>query len=180
MSAATDVPAEPLQADEEVQEARPGSGPRWARGITRNVFVLGLVSLFTDVASEMIVPIRSIFLANVLLTPMPIVGVIEGIAESTASILKVVSGRLSDSVPRRKPLLVFPRLASQREHRNDHQIGTARHFASRGLLLAAFSESELEEQLERLREAKPGAPPSPAAPELITRIRGFALGSRGD
>jgi MFS family permease len=68
---------------------------------------MGLVSLFTDIASEMIVPVRSIFLANVLLTPMPIVGVIEGIAESTASILKVVSGRLADSVPRRKPLLVF-------------------------------------------------------------------------
>lgn len=107
MSAPVAGAVEQTEPPAEESEAPPRRGPRWAQGITRNVFVMGLVSLFTDIASEMIVPVRSIFLANVLLTPMPIVGVIEGIAESTASLLKVVSGRLSDSVPRRKPLLVF-------------------------------------------------------------------------
>ncbi len=107
MSAGTTAGVERPETPAEEVDPQQGRGPRWAQGITRNVFVMGLVSLFTDIASEMIVPVRSIFLANVLLTPMPIVGVIEGIAESTASLLKVVSGRLSDNVPRRKPLLVF-------------------------------------------------------------------------
>jgi hypothetical protein len=47
---------------------------RLKEGISRNVFVLGLVSFFTDVASEMIVPIRSLFLYVLLLIPAPIVG----------------------------------------------------------------------------------------------------------
>ncbi|PIW35366.1 MAG: MFS transporter, partial [Candidatus Nealsonbacteria bacterium CG15_BIG_FIL_POST_REV_8_21_14_020_37_12] len=65
-------------------------------GISKNVFVLGLVSFFNDVASEMIYPIVPIFLTSVLGAPVAIVGLIEGIAESTASVLKVVSGWLSD------------------------------------------------------------------------------------
>jgi len=76
-------------------------------GITRNVFVLGMVSFFTDVSSEMIIPVRILFLVLVLRTPLPIAGLIEGVAESTASLLKIVSGRLSDRVSRRKPLILF-------------------------------------------------------------------------
>ena len=75
-------------------------------GISKNVFALGLVSFFNDVASEMIYPIVPIFLTSVLSVPVAIVGLIEGIAESTASILKVVSGWLSDKFQRRKPFLV--------------------------------------------------------------------------
>jgi len=75
-------------------------------GISKNVFALGLVSFFNDVASEMIYPIVPIFLTSVLGAPVAIVGLIEGIAESTASILKVVSGWLSDKFQRRKPFLV--------------------------------------------------------------------------
>ncbi|OGD16235.1 hypothetical protein A2V47_08105 [Candidatus Atribacteria bacterium RBG_19FT_COMBO_35_14] len=75
-------------------------------GISKNVFILGLVSFFNDVASEMIYPIVPIFLTSVLGAPVAIVGLIEGIAESTASILKVVSGWLSDKFQRRKPFLV--------------------------------------------------------------------------
>ena len=75
-------------------------------GISKNVFVLGLVSFFNDVASEMIYPIVPIFLTSVLGAPVAIVGLIEGIAESTASILKVVSGWLSDKFQRRKPFVV--------------------------------------------------------------------------
>ncbi len=76
-------------------------------GISRNVLVLGAVSFFTDVSSEMIVPIRIIFLVLVLRTPLPVAGLVEGIAESTASLLKIVAGRMSDRVSRRKPLILF-------------------------------------------------------------------------
>jgi len=76
-------------------------------GISKNVFVLGLVSFFNDVASEMIYPLVPIFLTSVLGTPGAIVGLIEGIAESTASILKVVSGWLSDKFQKRKPFVVL-------------------------------------------------------------------------
>lgn len=76
-------------------------------GITRNVQVLGAVSFFTDVSSEMIVPIRILFMVAVLHTPLVLAGLIEGVAESTASLLKIISGRLSDRVSRRKPLILF-------------------------------------------------------------------------
>jgi len=76
-------------------------------GISKNVFVLGLVSFFNDVASEMIYPLVPIFLTSVLAAPVAIVGLIEGVAESTASILKVISGWLSDKWQKRKPFVVL-------------------------------------------------------------------------
>src|SRR5438128_12311163 len=90
----------------------PNADPAPARrgplaGLTHNVFVLGLVSLFTDISSEMIVPVRILFLVGVLNIPLPLAGLIEGIAESTASLLKVVSGRMADRVHERKPLILF-------------------------------------------------------------------------
>ena len=75
-------------------------------GISKNVFVLGLVSFFNDVASEMIYPIVPIFLTSVLGAPVAIIGLIEGIAESTAGVLKIVSGWLSDKLQKRKPFVV--------------------------------------------------------------------------
>lgn len=78
----------------------------WLAGLNRNVYVLGAVSLFTDISSEMIVPIRFIFLVSVLNTPILLAGLIEGIAESTASLVKIISGQLSDRVASRKPLIV--------------------------------------------------------------------------
>lgn len=94
------------EASEPVVE-RKGPGSRLMAGISRNVFVLGLVSFFTDVSSEMIVPIRILFLVILLRTPLPIAGLIEGVAESTASILKIVSGRMADHASSRKPLILF-------------------------------------------------------------------------
>lgn len=76
------------------------------KGIKKNVFILGLVSFFTDISSEMLYPIIPIFLTSVLMAPMSAVGIIEGIAESTASILKVISGWLSDRTGKRKPFVV--------------------------------------------------------------------------
>jgi MFS family permease len=76
------------------------------RGITKNVFVISLVSFFNDIASEMIYPIVPIFLTTVLGAPVTIVGMIEGITESTASILRVFSGWFSDKLKSRKPFMV--------------------------------------------------------------------------
>src|SRR6059058_2290388 len=69
-------------------------------GIPRPVFVLSHVS------SEMIYPLVPLFLTSVLGAPLAAVGLIEGVAESTASVLKTVSGWLSDRLGMRKPLVV--------------------------------------------------------------------------
>ncbi len=68
--------------------------------------MLGLVSLFTDLSSEMIYPLLPVFLTGILGAGPAALGIIEGVAESTASILKLVSGWWSDRVRRRKPLVV--------------------------------------------------------------------------
>jgi MFS family permease len=71
-------------------------------GFGKNVFVAGFVSFFMDVSSEMIYPIVPLFLANVLGVNKSVIGLIEGIAESTASLLKVFSGWFSDRIGNRK------------------------------------------------------------------------------
>jgi MFS family permease len=74
-------------------------------GFGRNVFVTGLVSFFMDVSSEMIYPLVPLFLSNVLGVNKSVIGLIEGIAESTASLLKVFSGWFSDRIGNRKWLM---------------------------------------------------------------------------
>ncbi len=75
-------------------------------GQKKNVFWLGLTSLFTDISSEMVYPLVPIFMTTILGAPVSFVGLVEGIAESTASILKVFSGWLSDKLGGRKKLTV--------------------------------------------------------------------------
>ncbi|MFZ5466353.1 MAG: MFS transporter [Pseudomonadota bacterium] len=65
-------------------------------GLPRTVIVLGLVSMLNDAASEMITPLLPIFLTATLGAGPAIVGLVEGVAEATASLLKLVSGRLVD------------------------------------------------------------------------------------
>ncbi|MCS7151089.1 MAG: MFS transporter [Endomicrobia bacterium] len=72
----------------------------------RNVILLGLTSLLTDVSSEMVYPIIGLYL-TFLGTPYTIIGIIEGIAESVANLLKVFSGQISDKLKRRKPFVIF-------------------------------------------------------------------------
>jgi MFS family permease len=74
-------------------------------GVSLNVLVLGIVSLFADVSTEMIYPLIPLFLVNALGATFIDVGLIEGVAESAASIMKVVSGYLSDRFGKRKPLV---------------------------------------------------------------------------
>ena len=75
--------------------------------IPRGVWVLGFVSLLMDVSSEMIHSLLPLFMVTVLGTSALTVGVIEGIAESTALLVKVFSGVLSDYLGKRKGLAVF-------------------------------------------------------------------------
>ena len=85
---------------------------KFLKSIKKNVFVLGLASFFADISSEMLYPIIPIFLTSSLGAPMSVVGLIEGIVESTASVLKAVSGWLSDSIKKRRPLVVLGYLSS--------------------------------------------------------------------
>lgn len=94
-----------LKAEAAMQH--PKGQPGKILGFERNVFFTGLVSFFTDVGSEMIYPLVPIFLASVLGVNKAVIGVIEGIAESTASLVKLFSGWLSDRIGRRKILMVF-------------------------------------------------------------------------
>jgi MFS family permease len=75
--------------------------------IPRNVWVLGLVSFFNDVASEMVYPIVPIFMTQVLKASTTAVGLVEGIAESTAALTKFIFGYLSDKFQKRKPFVAF-------------------------------------------------------------------------
>jgi len=75
-------------------------------GISSNVLILGLVSLLTDISSEMIYPLLPLFVTSVLGAGPAFLGVIEGVAESTAALLKLASGIISDRVEGRKPLVL--------------------------------------------------------------------------
>jgi len=76
------------------------------RRLPRNVWVLTITSLLNDISSEMLINLVPFFLANVLGVRTAIIGLIEGIAETTASLLKIFFGMLSDRFGRRKPFAV--------------------------------------------------------------------------
>jgi len=72
-----------------------------------SVIGFGFVSFFTDMSSEMVYPLLPIFLSSVLGVGAEALGLIEGIAEATASVLKTFSGYISDRIRRRKPLVLL-------------------------------------------------------------------------
>ncbi len=74
--------------------------------LPRNVVALGLVSLFTDLSSEMIYPLLPLFLTATLGAGPAVLGAIEGVAETAASLLKLFSGAWSDRLGKRKPLVL--------------------------------------------------------------------------
>ncbi len=76
-------------------------------GINRNVFFLGLVSFFNDFSAEMVQSVMPAFLTTVLGAPAIVVGAIEGTADALSSVLKFISGWLSDKIQKRKPLAVM-------------------------------------------------------------------------
>ena len=75
--------------------------------LSRTVWALGATSLFMDLSSELVHALLPVFMTVVLGASMVAVGVVEGIAEATASIVKLFSGALSDKLGRRKPLVVL-------------------------------------------------------------------------
>jgi MFS family permease len=77
------------------------------KALPRNVWVVTITSFLTDISSEMILNLVPLFLANVLNTGTAVIGLIDGIAETTASLMKIYSGALSDKLGQRKWLTVI-------------------------------------------------------------------------
>lgn len=122
--------------------------------IPKQVIILGLVSLFTDIASEMLYPVTPIFLTTVLGASMALVGIIEGIAEFIAGFLKGYFGKISDKFGKRsifitigyglsalvKPLPgIFPFIPAVLVSRVGDRIGKGIRTAPRDALLASYA-----------------------------------------
>ncbi|MGB9295384.1 MAG: MFS transporter [Pseudolabrys sp.] len=146
---------------------KPRSLFRW-REIPGSVWALGLVSLFMDLSSEMIHALLPLYLVTVLGTSTLTVGIIEGIAEATASITKIFSGALSDYLGKRKWLAalgyglaaftkpVFP-MASSIEWltaaRFVYRIGKGIRGAPRDALVADLTPADLRGTAFGLRQS---------------------------
>jgi len=85
----------------------PAKVSRGLRAVPRGVWAIGFVSMFMDISSEMIHSLLPVFLVGTLGASMMAVGLIEGVAEATASITKLFSGWISDRLGRRKLLAVL-------------------------------------------------------------------------
>ena len=148
-------------------KAEPASFLRW-RQIPRGVWALGLVSLLMDTSSEMIHAILPIYLVTVLGTSTFMVGLIEGIAEATASSVKIFSGALSDRLGKRKPIvatgyglaaitkLVFPLASSVGwiiVARFVDRFGKGIREAPRDALIADISPAEIRGAVFGLRQS---------------------------
>ena len=77
------------------------------RKLHPNIWIVTATSFLTDISSEMIVYLIPLFLSNVLGVRMAFIGLIDGVAETTASLLKIYSGALSDKIGKRKWLAVL-------------------------------------------------------------------------
>jgi MFS family permease len=77
------------------------------RRLPPNVWLIGVISLLNDTASDMLYPLIPLYLSSVLMAGAKALGLIEGIAEATSSILKLVSGVLVDKTSRTKPWIVW-------------------------------------------------------------------------
>ncbi|MDE2586043.1 MAG: MFS transporter, partial [Betaproteobacteria bacterium] len=75
--------------------------------LPRTVWFIGLISLLNDSASDLLYPLIPLYLSSVLMAGPRALGVIEGIAEATASLLKLFSGVVVDRTRRSKPWIVF-------------------------------------------------------------------------
>ncbi len=93
---------ETIESTEEIKNER-----LRIKDLPRNVWAVGFTSFFMDISSEMVLNIVPLFLSNVLGVPTSIIGLIDGIAEAIASILKLFSGWLSDKMGGRKWLAVI-------------------------------------------------------------------------
>jgi MFS family permease len=85
----------------------PASGASPASRLPLAIVLFGFTSLFTDIGTEMIFPLLPVFLTETLRAGPAYLGLVEGAADTVSSLLKLVSGSLADSMPRRKPLVLF-------------------------------------------------------------------------
>src|SRR2546426_2254218 len=76
------------------------------RALPRTVWLLGAVSLLNDAASDLVYPLVPLFLASVLMAGPRALGIIEGVAETTSSLLKLASGVIADRTRSTKPWVV--------------------------------------------------------------------------
>jgi sugar phosphate permease len=94
-----------MKAVVETSAMRGDSPPAGRTGLPKTVVRLGWVSALTDVSSEMIVPLLPAFLATLSGVPATALGWIEGVADATASFVKILSGRWTDRAKAKKPLV---------------------------------------------------------------------------
>jgi len=105
-SALSRRPPSPMDAHP-VRNHPPGEMPVAWRALPPGIWAMGLGSLFMDLSSELIHSLLPLFMVGVLGASVVTVGVVEGIAEATAAIVKMVSGTLSDYLGRRKRVMVL-------------------------------------------------------------------------
>lgn len=98
----------------------------------------------------------------------------EQMREASLVIAHAGLGSIISALENGKPILVLPRRADLGEHRNDHQLATARRFEGHEGVLVAFTTEDLIDRLNRLEEiTAPGVLRRDAAPELLDAIRAF-------
>lgn len=88
-------------AENQAVSPSPPSRTPW---LPRNIWAVSLTSFFTDISSEMILNLLTLFLANVLGASTVVIGLIDGVADTTASLSRILSGWISDRLARRKGL----------------------------------------------------------------------------
>jgi len=94
-----------LQPPDSADPPQPGAAGY--RALPGSIWALGFVSMFMDTSSELVHSLLPIFMSTVLGASMPVIGVIEGIAEASAAISKIFSGAISDYLGKRKFLIVL-------------------------------------------------------------------------
>jgi len=94
--------AEQVQQPQPVLDNVPEKSEKPILGVKRNVFFLGIISLLNDAASEIIYPLLPIFLESVLGAAYALIGLLEGLVEGTASLMKLLSGWFSDRIKKNK------------------------------------------------------------------------------
>jgi MFS family permease len=144
----------------------PNSGTKPSLAIPRSIWMLGFVSLFMDVSSELIHGLLPVFMVSSLGASAFAVGIVEGIAESTALIVKVFSGVVSDYLGKRKALAV---------------IGYGLGAASKPLFALALSVNWVlaARFIDRIGKGIRGAPRDALVADLAPpEIRGAAYGLR--
>jgi len=79
---------------------------RYLSGLSANTFLMALASLFADTSTEMLYPVLPVLLTQTLRAPVSVVGLVEGIAQATQNVAQGVSGWISDTLRRRKPIAI--------------------------------------------------------------------------